>query len=81
MKKNDIAIIVLIVSICIVAGYGLGRLFIPQDRNKSVTVEHVEPISPEIVAPDTKIFNGDSTNPSVQIIIGAPSNQKPFNGF
>ncbi|MGB3008814.1 MAG: hypothetical protein WBB33_00470 [Candidatus Saccharimonadales bacterium] len=80
MKKNDIAIIILIVSVCIVAGYGLGRLLIPSDRNKSVTYEYVEPISSDAAAPDVRIFNGDSVNPSVQIIIGAPSNQKPFNG-
>ncbi len=80
MKKNDIALIILIAAVCLGLGYLAGRLLIPSDRNSKVMVEVVEPISSTVPTPDTRIFNADANNPGVPITIGTPSNQKPFNG-
>jgi hypothetical protein len=78
MKKNDIAIIILIVSISSVATYFIARAFMGDSSAKQVSAEVVEPITSSLVAPSDKIFNKDAINPTVVIQIGNPSNQQPF---
>ncbi len=78
MKKNDIALIVLIASIALVSSYFLLRAVVGEQRNEAVKVEVVEPITADITLPSTQIFNANSINPTVTIEIGKPSNQQPF---
>jgi hypothetical protein len=78
MKKNDIALIVLIVSISLVITYFVAKAFIGNPQSKQVTAEVVEPIKPDLVDPSGKIFNRDAINPTIVIQIGNPSNQQPF---
>lgn len=78
MKKNDIAIIILIVSISLVVSYFIVKALIGTPNSKQVTAEVVEPIKPDLVEPSGKIFNRDAINPTVVIQIGNPSNQQPF---
>jgi hypothetical protein len=78
MKKNDIAIIILIVSISLVGAYFLGQAFLGGESSKSAQVEVVEKISPTVKDPDPKIFNANAINPTIPINIGNPSNQQPF---
>lgn len=78
MKKNDIAVLVLIVGLSLGLAYFLGQVLLGSTTADSVEVEQVEEISSDIVPPDPAIFNQDAINPSVPIRIGDSANQKPF---
>ena len=78
MKRNDIALIVLIVSISLVVTYFVGRAIIGDAKTDAVKSEVVEPISADLVEPSSKIFNKDAINPTVNIQIGNSANQQPF---
>jgi len=80
MKKNDIAILVLIASITLVISYLLVKAIFGSPQDQTTTVETVEPISASLVEPSPLIFNKDAINPTVVIQIGNPSNQQPFSG-
>lgn len=78
MKKSDLALIVLVVSISLVASYFILNAFIGQPADNTQTVEQVEPISAELPEPSKKIFNDKAIDPTVVIEIGNPSNEQPF---
>ncbi len=78
MKKNDIALIVLIVSISLVVTYFIAKAVLGDPKGQEVSAEVVEPITPDLTMPSNKIFNRDAINPTVVIQIGNPSNQQPF---
>lgn len=78
MKKNDIALIVLIVSISLVVSYFVVKSILGNPKNQQTTAEVVQPITSDLVQPSNKIFNRDAINPTVVIQIGNPSNQQPF---
>ncbi len=78
MKKNDIALIVLIVSVSLVVTYFVVKAIVGDPKKQEVTAEVVEPITPNLTQPSNKIFNRDAINPTVVIQIGNPSNQQPF---
>jgi hypothetical protein len=78
MKKNDIALIVLIVSISLVITYFIAKAVLGSPKSQQTTAEVVEPITPNLVQPSNQIFNRDAINPTVVIQIGNPSNQQPF---
>lgn len=80
MKKNDIAILILIASITLVISYLLVKALFGSPQDQKTTVETVEPITATIVEPSPRIFNKDAINPTVVIQIGNPSNQQPFSG-
>ena len=79
MKKNDIALIILIVSISLVISYFAAKAIIGDPKAQQVSAEVVEPITPTLVPPSNKIFNRDAINPTVVIQIGNPANQQPFS--
>ncbi|RWZ79520.1 MAG: hypothetical protein EOT04_01250 [Candidatus Chaera renei] len=78
MKKNDIALLIFIVSVTAVLTYFVGRLVIGEPKARSVMVETVTPISPDITQPSPSVFNKDAINPTVPITIGKPANLPPF---
>lgn len=78
MKKADIAVIILIISISLVAAYFIGQAVIGATNQGKAEVETVEAITPEVAAPDKRIFNKDAINPAVPIKIGNSTNQQPF---
>lgn len=78
MKRNDIALIILIVSIALVASYFTLRAVIGDPSKQEAKVEVVEPISAGLTKPSPTIFNKDAINPTIVIQIGDPSNQQPF---
>lgn len=80
MKKNDIAILILIASITLVLSYLLVKALFGSPQDQQTKVETVEPIHANIVEPSPRIFNKDAINPTVVIQIGNPSNQQPFSG-
>jgi hypothetical protein len=80
VKRNDIALLILIVSITLVISFFVVKAIFGEPQNQAVKVEKVEPVSADIVQPSSGIFNKDAINPTVVIQIGNPANQQPFNG-
>jgi hypothetical protein len=78
MKKSDIAVLVLIVSLTLVISFLLVKSLFGEPQNENVKVEKVEPISASLVQPSANIFNREAINPTVVIQIGNPANQQPF---
>ncbi len=80
MKRNDIALLVLIVSLTLVISFLIVKAVFGEPEKQAVQVEKIDPISSQIVQPSGSIFNRDAINPTVVIQIGNPANQQPFNG-
>lgn len=80
MKRSDIAVLALIVSLTLVISFLVVKGLFGEARNDSTQVEKVEPISASLVQPSPSIFNRDAINPTVVIQIGNPANQQPFTG-
>lgn len=78
MKKNDIALIILIVSISLVVSFFIGKAVIGDPKNSPVKVEVVTPISADFKAPDPRIFNDKSLDPTQSITIGSGNKEQPF---
>jgi hypothetical protein len=79
MKKNDIALLILIASLSLVFAYFIAKAVIGEPKNQTVKAEVVEPITAGLTQPSPTIFNSDAINPTVVIQIGDPSNQQPFS--
>lgn len=62
--------IILIASISVLIAYFVAKTLIGDTRNESVKVKTTEPITTNIVQPDTSVFNSDAINPTVEVIIG-----------
>lgn len=78
MKKNEIAILVLIVSVVAVLTYFAINAIVGKAATKPVNVERAEAFSSNLVLPSDKIFNKDAINPTVKVKIGDQSGQQPF---
>ena len=65
MKKSDIAMIILIASISVLIAYFIAKAVIGDVQNESVQVKTTDPITTEVVEPDTSVFNSDAINPTV----------------
>lgn len=78
MKKTDIALLILVVSVSIVISFFAGQALLGSAGPKPVDVETAEPISADIVEPSDKIFNDQALNPTVSVKIGDTTNQQPF---
>lgn len=71
MKKTDIAMIILIASISVIAAYfTVSSIPLFQDVNKPVNVKVATPIVETVEKPDTDLFNDEAINPTVEVIIG-----------
>lgn len=79
MKKNDIALIILIVSITVVVSFFIAKALIGSPSNNPTKVEVVSPISNSFVAPSATIFNDTAVNPTENISIGNANKEQPFS--
>lgn len=73
MKKTDIATLILIASLSVVAAYFIADAVLGRPSAESVKVKTVESISSEVASPDASVFNKDAINPTVEVIIGGQS--------
>jgi hypothetical protein len=78
VKRNDIALLILIVSITLVISFFVVKAVFGEPQKTAVKVEKVDEISSSIVQPSKSIFNKDAINPTVVIQIGSPANNQPF---
>lgn len=80
MKKNDIALLILIVSLTLVISFLIVKAVFGEPTQQGTQVERIEAISSKIEPPSKEVFNKDAINPTVVIQIGNPGNQQPFDG-
>lgn len=70
MKNTDIAAIILIASLSMLAAYFIADAMIGKPGGQTAKVKTVEKISSDIQEPDTSVFNKDAINPTVPVFIG-----------
>lgn len=75
MKKNDLAIIIMIASTSAILTYVVATQFVSKITQQSTTVLTIEKIDSELVEPDATIFNKEAINPAVQVNIDKSSGQ------
>lgn len=80
MKRSDIALLALIVSLTLVISFLVVKAIFGEATNTATKVERAESISANLVEPSPTIFNRDAINPTVVIQIGNSGNQQPFTG-
>lgn len=78
MKRNEIALILLVVGIVVIGTYALFNAFFGQAALSPVKVQSTVEISSTVTEPDSAVFNKDAINPAVSVTIGDQSNQQPF---
>ena len=80
MKRSEIALILLVVGIVVLATYALFNALFGQAALSPVGVKTATEIASSLdgVEPDPAVFNSDAINPAVSVTIGEQSNQQPF---
>lgn len=78
MKKNDIAALVLIVAIAGVVSYFIANAVIGKPNNDPVEVEQVTPINATFPTPDSRVFNEQAVDPTVEVDEDGQFTQQPF---
>ncbi|MFZ1812602.1 MAG: hypothetical protein WAU02_03755 [Candidatus Saccharimonadales bacterium] len=78
MKRNEIALLILITGVVALSSYFLIRALIGGGDPKIVTINKADPISASVGKPTPNIFNDKAYNPTIKIKIGDSSNQGPF---
>ena len=71
MKKTDIAMIILIASLSVIGAFFATNALLGDASTEDVKVKTIEPITAEIIEPDTAVFNENAINPAVEVQVGA----------
>lgn len=71
MKRTDIAMIIFIASISMLLSYFVAKTVLGDIQNEAVTVKTVDAITKDVDEPDTRVFNQDAVNPTVEVFIGS----------
>lgn len=80
MKRNEIALILVIVGLVVLATYSILNFIFGKSALQPVKEPKATAISATINnPPDKKVFNKDALNPAISVKIGDQSNQQPFN--
>ena len=75
MKRTEIAMIIFIASISILVSYFVANAIIGDAKSGAVTVKTADKISQEVKQPDSRVFNKDAVNPTVEVHIGDEGKQ------
>jgi hypothetical protein len=80
MKQKDISVIIVVAFLSAIISFVLsGKIFVtPENRQQAVEV--VDPITTDFQLPDSRYFNSNSINPTLDSQLGTDTNQNPFNG-
>jgi len=74
VKKSDIAMIILIASISMVAAYFIVKSIpIFQASGQPKEVSTFQEINSDVAEPDKNVFNDQAINPTVEVFIGGNS--------
>lgn len=79
MKSKDWQLVGMVVVVVAVITFAIATLLFGGKNTKVLKVEVVSPISSDFPLPNTKYFNEDSLNPTLEIKIGEDGNTTPFN--
>lgn len=71
MKKTDLAMIILIAAVGVLIAYfiAINIPFLKLPEN-GIKVQTIEEIKSEVAEPDSKIFNTEAINPTVEVVVG-----------
>lgn len=80
MKRNEIALILIVVGVVVIASYAVFNTLFGQAALSPAKVKTTTAISSTLdgIEPDAAVFNKDAINPAVNVVIGDQSNQQPF---
>ncbi len=70
MKQSDIAALIIIASLSVLAAYFVADAVIGGPNSNSLTVKTATPITADLTEPDSSIFNDEAINPTVEVVIG-----------
>ncbi len=73
MKKTDIAMIILIASLSIIAAFFATNALMGEAATEEELVDTAKVITSDITPPDPKIFNENAINPTVEVQVGESS--------
>ncbi len=69
MKKTDIAMIILIATVSVLAAFFITKAVLGDQATDEAKVQTIEKIDTAVVEPDPKIFNDQAINPAVEVQI------------
>ncbi len=69
MKKSDIALLIIIVSISALGAYLITNAIMGNPKEQSQKVQTMQPVLTEVTAPDPNVFYDGAINPSVPVDI------------
>jgi hypothetical protein len=69
MKKTDIAMIVLIASVCVLIAFFLTKSLFGDGAKEPVNVKTIDRIDPELSEVNSSVFNENAINPAVEVQI------------
>ncbi|MCL2869288.1 hypothetical protein FWF48_00545 [Candidatus Saccharibacteria bacterium] len=70
MKKTDIAAVILIAAFSVLIAYFVAKAIIGDPAQESVQVNTATRITSALSNPNKDVFNSDSINPTVEVVIG-----------
>lgn len=70
MKNTDIALIILIAVVSVIASYFLGNWILGDPADLTADMIYVDEISGSLASPDIETFNNSASNPTVEVYIG-----------
>lgn len=73
MKKTDIAMIILIATISVLAAFFVTRAIMGTPSEEVRKAQTIDKIDETLTEPSDEIFNSDAINPAVKIEIGGDS--------
>jgi|JRYG01.1.fsa_nt_gb hypothetical protein len=79
MKKNDIATLVLIISISFMIAWFTASAIIPAPKKEDQKVDDVVKIESDVAERDKRIFNPEAINPTIDRSIGKSADKLPFS--
>lgn len=74
MKKTDLAMIVLIAAVSVLAAFFITKAVLGEQATDEKKVQTIEKIDTTVTQPDPEIFNERAINPAVEVQI-TPGNQ------
>lgn len=74
MKSTDIAAVILIASLSMLAAYFIADAVIGRPGAETAKVKTVDALTSDVTPPDPTVFNKDAINPTVEVIIGGQQN-------
>ncbi len=77
MKKNDIAILLIVAFIAGIFSFTISQ-YVFSTPKKKLSAEVVDPVTADFQKPDSNVFNENAINPTKLIQIGDGSNENPF---